>query len=224
MQSEKITKVRSDEAKRRYDDACGLAHALDLIGERWALMVLRELSFGPRRFSELRADLPGISANVLTQRLTDLENRGLVRKTRLPPPASVQVYEATDWGLEAAPVIRAMGRWAARSPMHDTSLPVSPVSVMMSMETMFDPSLAQGLTIRAAIRLKDTEFGGEVRDQSFRAWRGACPDPDFSVSGTPEQLAGILYGGAPLDIMHFEGDRSAAERFRSLFHLPPKAA
>jgi DNA-binding HxlR family transcriptional regulator len=223
MQSEKITKQRQSDAKRRYDDACGLAHALDLIGERWALMVLRELSFGPRRFSELRTDLPGISANVLTQRLTELEERGLVRKTKLPPPASVQVYEATDWGLEAAPVIRALGKWAARSPMHDTSLPVSPVSVVMSMETMFDAGLASGLAIRGSFRLGETGFGAEVRGEAFRAWRGECPDADFRLAGTPDQLAGILYGGAPLDIMHFEGDRGAAERFTSLFHLPSKA-
>src|SRR6478609_10981772 len=97
----KITKLRQIEEKRRYDDACGLAHALDLIGERWAMLVLRELAYGPRRFSGLKRDLTGISANVLTQRLTELEARGLVRKSKLPPPASVHVYEATDWGLEA---------------------------------------------------------------------------------------------------------------------------
>ena len=106
MKLEKTTKLRRSEGKRGYEDACGLAHALELIGERWALLVLRELLFGPRRFSELKADLPGISANVLAQRLAELEQRGLVRKTRLPPPASVQVYEATEWGLEAAPVLR----------------------------------------------------------------------------------------------------------------------
>src|SRR5438552_8062339 len=111
MQSEKLTKLGQSEGKRRYDDACGLAHALELIGERWALLVMRELMFGPRRFSGLKRDLPGISANVLTQRLTELEDRGLVRRTKLPPPASVQVYEATEWGLEAAPLIRSLGRW-----------------------------------------------------------------------------------------------------------------
>ena len=223
MQSEKITKYRQSEAKRRYDDACGLAHALDLIGERWALLVLRELAFGPRRFSELRADLPGISANVLTQRLTELEERGLVRKTKLPPPASVQVYEATQWGLEAAPVIRALGRWAARSPWHDTSLPVSPVSIMMSMQTMFDVSVPEDLNLRASFRLNDVEFGAEVRDGAFEAWRGAVERPDFRFAGTPHQLAGILYGGAPLEIMQFEGDAQAARRFVALFELPPKA-
>src|SRR4029453_5848780 len=125
MQLKKITKDRKSEEKRRYDDACGLAHALDLLGERWGMLVLRELAYGPRRFSELKADLQGIRANVLTQRLTELERRGLVRKLRLPPPASVQVYEATEWGLEAIPVIANLGRWAARSPLHDPTLRMS---------------------------------------------------------------------------------------------------
>src|SRR3954465_7747245 len=135
MKLEKTTKTRRIEEKRRYDDACGLAHALELLGERWAMLVLRELAYGPRRFSELKGDLQGISANVLTQRLTELEARGLVRKVRLPPPASVQVYQATEWGLEAIPVIASLGRWAARSPTHDPTLPMSHVSLVMSMET-----------------------------------------------------------------------------------------
>src|SRR5919204_3604115 len=116
MQLQKLTTTQKSQEKRRYDDACGLAHALELLGERWAMLVLRELAYGPRRFSELKADLQGISANVLTQRLTELEGRRLVRKIKLPPPASVQVYEATEWGLEAVPVIASLGKWAARSP------------------------------------------------------------------------------------------------------------
>src|SRR3954452_3962267 len=135
MQLEKITKHRKKQEKRRYDDACGLAHAMELIGERWAMLVLREFAYGPRRFSELRSDLTGISANVLTQRLTELEARGLVRKTRLPPPASVQVYEATKWGLEVVPVIASLGKWAARSPLHNPELRMSDVSVVMSLQT-----------------------------------------------------------------------------------------
>jgi DNA-binding HxlR family transcriptional regulator len=112
--SKKVTRVGQNERKRQGADACGLAHALELIGARWTLLIMRELMFGPRRFSVLKADLPGISANVLTQRLTELEKRGLVRKTKLPPPASVQVYEATEWGVEAAPVLRSLGEWAMR--------------------------------------------------------------------------------------------------------------
>src|SRR3569832_1424591 len=118
MKLQKLTTARKNEEKRRFDDACGLAHAMELLGERWAMLGLRELAYGPRRFSDLKTDLTGISANVLTQRLTELESRGLVRKLKLPPPASVQVYEATPWGLEAIPVIANLGKWAARSPLH----------------------------------------------------------------------------------------------------------
>src|SRR5258707_13247324 len=150
-----MTKYRQKEEKRWYEEGCGLAHAMELLGERWAMLVLRELAYGPRRFSELKADLQGISANVLTQRLTELEARGLVRKVKLPPPASVQVYEATEWGLEAVPVIASLGRWAARSPWHDPTLPMSHVSLLMSMETLLSPSLAEGLRARIGFRLRD---------------------------------------------------------------------
>src|SRR5437763_6542701 len=155
MQLEKVTKHRQNEEKRRYDDACGMAHALELLGERWAMLVLRELAYGPRRFSELKADLQGISANVLTQRLTDLEARGLVRKIKLPPPASVQDYEATEWGLEAVPVIASLGRWAARSPCHDPTLPMSHVSLIMSLQTLLSPELAEGLDVRVGFGMRE---------------------------------------------------------------------
>src|SRR5215210_6865846 len=158
MQLQKLTKTRKSEEKRRYDDACGLAHAMDLLGERWAMLVLRELAYGPRRFSELKADLPGISANVLTQRLTELEARRLVRKLRLPPPASVQVYEATEWGLEAVPVIASLGRWAARSPLHDSSLPMSHVSLLMSLQTLISAERAVGLDARIGFRLGAVDY------------------------------------------------------------------
>ena len=123
-------------SRRRYDDACGTAHALDLIGERWALLVMRELMLGPKRFGDIRADLPGISANTLTQRLEGLEASGLVVRRRLPPPASAQVYELTRWGYEAEPIVQTLGRWAARSPGHDPTLPLSGTSLMLSFRTM----------------------------------------------------------------------------------------
>jgi DNA-binding HxlR family transcriptional regulator len=224
VQSEKVTKLRKSEDKRWYEDACGLAHALDLVGERWALLVMRELMFGPRRFSELRADLPGISANVLTQRLTELEWRGLVRKAQLPPPASVQVYEATEWGHEAAPVIRALGKWAVRSPCHDPGLFVSSVSIMMSMQTMFDAARAMGLDGRVGFRFGDTGYVAEIRGGVFEAGRGDPNDADATVSGEPGQVAGVLYGGAPLETVGVTGDVGLVRRFVTLFPLPEKVA
>lgn len=214
--------MRQKEGKRGYDDACGLAHALELIGERWALLVLRELMFGPRRFSELKSDLPRISANVLTQRLGDLEKRGLVRRTRLPPPASVQVYEATEWGLEAAPVLRQLGRWAVRSLGHDPGRPVSHVSVMMSMETMFDAREAGDFAVCAGFRFGKTGYVANIRDGRIHVRRVELDDCDFIVSAEPEEVAGVLYGGAPLDSIAVEGDIGLAQRFVTLFPLPPK--
>jgi DNA-binding HxlR family transcriptional regulator len=224
VQLDKITKQRKSEGKRGYEDACGLAHALELIGERWALLVMRELMFGPRRFSELKADLPGISANVLTQRLSELEARGLVRRTKLPPPASVQVYEATDWGLEAAPVIRSLGKWAVRSQCHDPTRPVSHVSIMMSMQTMFDAERAGGMAARVGFRFGDTSYVVEIRGGTIDVRRADPETVDLLFAAAPEAIAGILYGGAPLDTVEIDGDRALAERFTTLFPLPEKVA
>jgi DNA-binding HxlR family transcriptional regulator len=102
--------------KRRYDDGCATAHALELVGERWALLVVRELLLGPKRFTDLRHDLPGLSPNVLSQRLSELEEASLVIRRKLPPPAPATVYELTKWGYELEPLVREFGRWAARSP------------------------------------------------------------------------------------------------------------
>lgn len=216
--------MRSAEPRRGYDDACGTAHALELIGERWTLLVLRELMLGPRRFSELRADLPGISANVLAQRLTELEQRGLARRVKLPPPASVQVYEATQWGLEAEPIVQALGRWAARSPRHDPTLPISGVSVLLSFRTMFDPAKARGMDARIGFRFGDMSYILRVRGGELTVARGDPSGCDTVLSGEPTTLAAVVYGGEPLDRMTVEGDRRLAARFVKLFDLPPKAA
>ena len=127
------------------------------MGERWALLVMRELLVGPKRFSDLRASLPGISANVLTQRLEGLEAAGVLVRRRLPPPAPVQVYELTEWGYESEPIFQALGRWGARSPGHDPSLPLSAASLLLSLRTMLDPG--PGGRARRARRLPLREGG-----------------------------------------------------------------
>ena len=224
MELEKLTKERPAEAKRGYDDACGTAHALDLIGERWALLVLRELMLGPRRFSGLKADLPGISANVLAQRLVELERRGLARKLKLPPPASVQVYEATEWGLEAEPIVQALGRWAARSPRHDPTLPISAVSIMLSFRTMIDREKARDIDARIGFRFGETGYVARLHDGAIDVTRGEPAGCDAVFTAAPTALAAVVYGGAPLDSIGVEGDLALAKRFTTLFPLPPKVA
>ena len=216
--------MESTESKRRYDDACGTAHALELIGDRWTLLVLRELMLGGRRFSDLRGDLPGISANTLTQRLAELEQRGLVVRKRIPPPASVQVYEATPWGLEAEPIVQSLGRWAARSPQHDPTLPLSGVSLMLSFGTMFDAERAKKIDGRIGFRLGPNSYLARIRKGRFKVVRGEAGLADVLFTASPTAIAAVVYGGAPLSMLQVEGDRALAEKFVTLFPLPAKVA
>ncbi len=228
MKLEKVTTEPLSRA-RRYHDACGAAHGLDLVGERWALLVIRELMMGPRRFSDLRKDLCGLSANVLTQRLEGLEASGVIQRRKLPPPASVQVYELTDWGYEIEPVFMVLGRWAARSPQHDPTLPISAVSVMLSFKTMFDPARAQGATMRLGFVLGEDPMVVTVAGGVIDAVRGDVEGCDVVVRAPARAVAAAVYGKAPLQAlegegaMAVEGDRAVFERFVDFFHLPAKA-
>jgi DNA-binding HxlR family transcriptional regulator len=223
MKSEKTTK-----AARSYGDACGTAHALDLIGERWALLVMRELMLGPKRFSDLKHDLSGISANVLTQRLEGLEATGLVRRRRLPPPASAQVYELTDWGYEAEPIIQTLGRWATRSPTHDPGLPLSATSLMLSFRTMQSAERIGSFEGRIGFRIGEESFVATVGGGRVLAERGQTAGTDATFTGAPEAIAAVVYGGQPIEAMEaagalaVEGDRAGARLFASFFPLPPK--
>ncbi len=228
MQSEKITNKSLPSSRRSYDDACGAAHALDLVGERWALLVMRELMLGPKRFSDLRADLPGISANVLTQRLEGLEAAGILVRKRLPPPASTQVYELTPWGYESEPIFQALGRWAARSPTHDPSLPLSAASLFLSFRTMIDPPRARGLEARVGFRVGSETFVAELSNGAITVDRGDPEGADVVFEGAARAIAAAVYGGQPLDglaavgALSIKGDRVLAERFVTLFPLPAK--
>ena len=229
MKLEKVTEQSETRSRRHYEDACAAAHALDLVGERWALPVMRELMLGPKRFSDLRASLPGISANVLTQRLEGLEAAGVLVRKKLPPPAAAQVYELTEWGYESEPIFQALGRWAARSPAHDPTLPFSAASFLLSLRTMLDPRRARGIDARIGFRLGEETFLAHLAEGRIEIARGALDDADLVFTGTPPVLAGAIYGGQPLEALEgagaleIRGDRALAERFIGLFPLPPKA-
>lgn len=215
--------------RRRYEDACAAAHALDLVGERWALLVMRELMLGPRRFSDLRAGLPGISATVLAQRLEGLEAVGVLRRRKLPPPAASWVYELTPWGYESEPIFQAMGRWAARSPAHDPTLPLSAVSLFLSFRTMLDPARARGIEARVGFRIGEESFVARLAEGRLDVSRGPVEGADLTLAGPVSAIAAAVYGGRPLAELEaagdlsIEGDRALAERFVGLFPLPPKA-
>ncbi|MBB4632313.1 winged helix-turn-helix transcriptional regulator [Sphingosinicella soli] len=209
---------------RWYDDACGAALALELVGERWALLVMRELMFGPRRFGQIRAHLPGVSANVLTQRLEGLEAHGVLRRTVLAPPASVPVYELTPWGYEAEPILQTMGRWAARSPKHDPSLPLSPASTMLSLRTMLDTTRAGDMRAGIAFRFPDDAFVADLADGRLAIRRGERDDAEVIFTGGTMALIRVFYGKRPIagEALTVDGDPGTAARFIDLFALPPK--
>src|SRR5215212_3441818 len=215
--------------RRTYDDGCAAAHALDLVGERWALLVVRELLLGPKRFTDLRAGLPQASPNVLAQRLRGLEEAGIVRRRRLPPPAASKIYELTDWGEELEPVIIRLGRWGARSPSKPDDAPLGIDALIVALRTVFDPGAAEGLEASYELRMGEDRFRAEVFGEYFEVERGGAERPDATIEADAATLAGLVYEGRPLvealsvGDVRVEGDEVAAERFLTLFTLPEPA-
>jgi DNA-binding HxlR family transcriptional regulator len=215
--------------KRTYDDGCAAAHALDLVGERWALLVVRELLLGPKRFTDLRAGLPHASPNVLSERLRGLEAAGIVRRRRLPPPAASKIYELTAWGEELEPVIIRLGRWGARSPSKPADAPLGVDSLILSLRTMFDPGAAGDLEATYELIMGEDRFAAEVSEGDFEVERGSAERPDAIVEADSNTLAGLIYGGLSLSEalrsgeVKIEGDEEAVERFLELFPLPEPA-
>jgi DNA-binding HxlR family transcriptional regulator len=230
MESQKITLQKTALRKRWYDDACGTALALELVGERWSLLIVRELMFGGRRFSDLRSGLPGISANILARRLEGLERVGIIQRRKLPPPASVQIYELTPWGYEAEIILQEMGRWATRSPLHDPTLPLSAASIMMSFRTMYSREQAKGEAVTLGFRFGDEAFVVDFGPDGIRVRRGEPEGCALVVLTTPMSLASVVYGGRPVSDaeasgeLTLTGDRAVFDRFVGWFPLPEKIA
>lgn len=221
--------------KRTYPDACGLAQALNVIGERWALLIVRELLLGPKRFVDLHQDMPGISKAVLSQRLDELEGRAVLRRRRLAPPASVRVYELTEWGVELEPIVRTLGHWGARSPFFDADQPLSCTSAAISMRAMFDTEATHDageqreLTIDLELgqeRLRAVIRSGEFDIQRAPADTKTTPPANVTVTTTPNELAKLLYTNRTVDYalaggtLTLSGDRAAFELFTACFRLP----
>ena len=203
---------------------------MELVGERWSLLIVRELMFGGRRFGELKANLPGISANILTQRLEGLERSRVLVRRKLPPPASVQIYELTPWGYQSEIMIQELGRWAARSPDHDTTLPLSAASIMLSFRTMVSAERAGGESAEIGFVFGPEQFLATVAKGGISIRRADPAGAAVVFETDPVTLASIVYGGRPIadaegaGALTLTGDRALAERFITFFVLPPKAA
>jgi DNA-binding HxlR family transcriptional regulator len=230
MKLQKETEVTEKHGKW-YQDACGTAFAMELVGERWSMLIIRELMLGGRRFSDLRGSLAGISAKVLTERLAGLENAGVLTKRKLPPPAAAQVYELTEWGYLAEPAIQELGRWAARSPEHNPQLPLSPVSFMLSLRTMIDHGAAARFDATVGFTVSGESFLAELKDGKMPVRRVDGPtDAGAWISAEePLPLLRLIYGKQPLDDalragVALTGDKALAKRFVALFSLPEKVS
>lgn len=201
---------------RSYGDPCGIARALDAVGERWALLVVRELVLGPKRFTDLRAAL-GASPNVLTQRLGELEQAGVVQRRQ----AGGALYELTDWGKELHPILLQLGRWGARS----SQRPIGELSVdalLLALESTFVSEQAEGLRAIYELRLGEERFAVEVADGKLTITRGSPRKSDAVIETDPATLRGLAFGdlklaSAPVELT---GDTRVAKAFFKLFARP----
>jgi DNA-binding HxlR family transcriptional regulator len=198
-------------ANRTYNDRCGIARALDAVGDRWALLVVRELLLGPKRFTDLRAGLPRVSPDVLAQRLRELESAGVLRRDTLPPPAASQVYELTPRGRELKTVILELGRWGSQEPPNDG--PLGPDAAVIALMTMFHGDLEGTFELR----LDGHAFALHAADGRLDAKRGRATDPIAVIEGAPGMLASVLWHGTDPRQLAITGD---ASRFLRAFTPP----
>jgi DNA-binding HxlR family transcriptional regulator len=199
--------------ERTYNQYCGLARALDLVGERWALLIVRELTLGGKRFTDLREGLPGIGTNVLATRLRELQADGVVRKLRLMPPADTTVYMLTDYGVALVPAMLALGRWGA-----ETMGPRDPQQEMRSdwlavaMQAFFQPG---DVDATLELNLADGPFRVEIEGDRIDIGRGHAPDADLRMTVDDEALLGYLRREAPAP--KAEGDQKLLRRLPEIF-------
>ena len=213
--------TKHDEFPRiRYDEGCLAAHALNLIGDRWALLVVRELMFAPKRFQMIRAGLPGITAGVLTGRLAQLRAAGVVAHDE-----RLGAYSLTGAGRGLLPVLEALCRWALTIPGHDPSRFISPSALMISMGVNLMPDKAAGRTALAGFDFGTEAFETRLVDGRLATELVARPDTPFVLTGNGNAMAAAIYGTAPLSlliakgIIGAHGNIPAAQDFVDLFRL-----
>lgn len=216
----------SERRRVRYDEGCLAAHALNVIGDRWALLVVRELLLGPKRFQTLRSGLPGITAAVLTTRLRDLAGHGIVERN-----AQLRYYALTPLGQGLRPVVLELARWGVQHPDHDPSRFISPTSLMLSMSIMVDPAAAAGRPDIAGFDLGEEQFTMRVDDAgAVKVTPSLSDEATFVLAGTGNTLAAAVYG--PRDLRELvdagaitvTGNAEAAQSFVALFALRGRPA
>lgn len=218
-------------SKRMYGQHCGLAHALEVVGERWALLIVRDLLVGPRRFTDLRAGLPRIPTNVLSTRLKELELTGVVRRRVLPRPAGSVVYELTDYGAGLEDVVLALGRWGART-LREAGPEdiVTTDSLVMALRSTFRPEAAGDLRLGVELRVGDIVVHARVADRAVHAAAGPLPGADLVIETGPVLRALMAGEVGPDEVLAdgavrlLTGDPALLHRFAEVFHIPARPA
>jgi DNA-binding HxlR family transcriptional regulator len=212
--------------KRTYGDSCGIARALDVVGERWALLVVRELLLGPKRFTDLRSGLANLGPDILTQRLRELEQDGLVVRRKLDPPAGSWVYELTERGRALEPVVLELGRWGSSAPFPPGDMRMGADSTILALRTVFDADAGDGLDATYELRLDGQSFRIRVADGEIELRRGRAEEPLAVLETDPRTLTELLWRGRSLADAERAGDvsvggsRAEARRFLRLFPVP----
>jgi DNA-binding HxlR family transcriptional regulator len=205
--------------RRAYDQPCSVAGALDLIGERWSLLIVRELLLGPLRFSELARSVGGAPTDVLTKRLRDLESDGIVRRRELGAPASATVYELTPVGRGLDRLLLELGRWGMNFYRSDNVSELEPSLLPNSLRVILQPPVDVAMTLQ--LHSEGHSFALRVERGAIAAERGEAPEPDLTLSGSPRDVIAVLVtGDAGEPEVEIEGDRAVLDRLRAMVVLP----
>ena len=203
---------------RSYGDACAIARALDVVGERWALLVVRELLLGPQRFSDLRHALPGASSNLVADRLRELEGRGVIGRRKLPAPASSRVYELTEWGRGLEPILLALGEWGMHVPLPPAPATLSATSVVLFLRSAGRPDPgAPPATCR--LELDDRVWAIRAEAGRLHVQPGEPASPDASLRADPATLNALLEASREFDAAVSDGSVVAAGDLSALRRL-----
>jgi DNA-binding HxlR family transcriptional regulator len=216
---------------RRYDQYCPVCHALELVGERWSLVIVRELLKGPKRYTDLIDGMPGVGTNILAARLRDLEAGGIIHKRKLPPPAASTVYELTDYGRELEEPLYALARWGARSlPPPSKGEDFYPDWGLNAFAALLDPHEAEGVTATYVVRVADDVYTVRLEDSTVHVEAGAADEADLEFSTSRETFFGLasaqldprvaLAGG---DVTIETGKPAGLERFFRIFNFTQRA-
>jgi DNA-binding HxlR family transcriptional regulator len=203
---------------RSYGEACAIARALDVVGERWALLVVRELLLGPQRFSDLRNALPHASSNLVADRLRELLGRGVIDRRKLPPPASSWVYELTDWGRDLEPILLALGDWGSHVPLPPAPVTLSATSMVIFLRSAARPDPAASPST-CRLELDDRVWTIRAEAGRLQVQAGEPARPDASLRTDPATLNALLEGSTEFDAAVSDGSVVAAGDLQALRRL-----